>query len=1088
MPRRQDIQKILILGSGPIVIGQACEFDYSGTQACKVLMKEGFEVVLVNSNPATIMTDPELASKVYIEPLQAPFIERIIEKEKPQALIPTLGGQTALNLALELESMGVLSKHGVVLLGANPKVIRAAEDREEFRGILESVGARYPKSELVRSYEQGIRLGEVLGYPLILRPNYTLGGGGGGIAYNRQEYEDMLAQALRESPTSEVLVEESILGWKEFELEIMRDKAGSFVVVCTIENFDPCGVHTGDSITVAPQQTLSDREYQAMRDEACKIVQAVGVETGGANIQFAVHPGTGERVVIEMNPRVSRSSALASKATGFPIAKIAALLAVGYTMDEITNDITKSTPTCYEPALDYIVTKIPRFAFEKFPGSKDLLSTQMRSVGEVMGIGRTLTESLMKALASLEFSAEAIPNVVFDLEKITHPNSQRIWHLFEAFRSGYSIEQINAWTQIDFYFLEALEEIVSFEKTWKDAPELTGELLLRAKKLGFTDSRLAALRGLAGSEGRGAITELRRSKSMHPAFFPVDTCAGEFRSSTPYFYSTYWSRPDPSLNLGKSGVAVIGAGPNRIGQGIEFDYGCVRGVKALQRFGKKVVMINSNPETVSTDYDTADYLFFEPLTVEHVSEVLRYAGVDEFVTQFGGQTPIAMAEALSQEGRKILGSSLNTLDLTEDRSLFSRVCADLGLKVPASGLAKSFDDAKKIALKIAYPVMVRPSYVLGGRRMEVLENPSELEKYFSLYGDLISEKSPLYMDQFLEGALEVDVDLVRGVDWAVIGGIVEHIEAAGVHSGDSMGVLPPERLKPEVEKDIERLSLALAERLQVLGHLNLQLAVKQDQIYVLEANPRSSRSVPFVAKATGIPLVDLAVAGMLGWKSERVKPEAYRWNMGHSSHVKGVVFPFKKFQNSDVILGPEMKSTGETMGRGQTYAEALMKAFLASHVKLPQQGEVFLSLRDKDKNTLFALARELARMGFTLSATSGTADYFNEMGLKTVSLRKVHEGRPNCVDHIRSGRVALVINTTHGKTAIQASYDIRRACIDLGVPCITESDTAWAFLLALKQARMNTWEVSPLSLGQNLSFSAEEKTFSKVEADAPLED
>ena len=1046
-------QKVLILGSGPIVIGQACEFDYSGTQACKVLRERGFEVILVNSNPATIMTDPDIASKVYIEPLKVEFVEKIIEKEKPDAVIPTLGGQTALNLALELFEKGVFEKHNVKLLGAKPEVIRAAEDRELFRNILDQVQAKYPQSRMVKTYEQGVQVGEELGYPLILRPNYTLGGGGGGIAYNRDEYLSLLSLALRESPTSEVLVEESILGWKEFELEVMRDRAGTFVVICSIENLDPCGVHTGDSITIAPQQTLSDRAYQEMRDEACKILNAVGVETGGANIQFAVDPVTGERVVIEMNPRVSRSSALASKATGFPIAKIAALLAVGLRMEEILNDITQVTPTCFEPALDYVVTKIPRFAFEKFQGSKDLLTTQMKSVGEVMSIGRTLQESLMKACLSLEISDEGIQEVSLDVSKLSHANSQRIWHLFQAFREGYSVQELHRWTQIDLYFLEQIEDIVAFEKVLrKSGPSV--ERLLQAKRLGFSDARIAKLWG----KNETSVRELRHKQKLHPGYLQVDTCAGEFASQTPYFYSTYWSEP-MARPEDKSLVAVLGSGPNRIGQGIEFDYSCVRGVLALQSHGHRVVMLNSNPETVSTDYDTADVLFFEPLTAEHVSEALDWVGAKKFVAQLGGQTPINLAHRLEANGFQILGSSLETVDLAEDRARFSKECQDLGLAVPMSAVVGSLAEALEQVSRIGFPVIVRPSYVLGGRRMEVLESESELRSYFERYAEFISKERPCFMDQFLEGALEVDVDLVAGPGGVIIAGVVEHIEAAGVHSGDSMGVLPPQRLKAETEKEVERMSAALATKMGVRGHLNLQLAVKDGQVYVLEANPRSSRSVPFVAKATGIPVVDLAIDAMLG------KP--YRWKLPKWREapqicVKGVVFPFKKFKEADSILGPEMKSTGETMGRGFTYGEALMKAMLSSHLALPQKGEVFFSLKESDKQKLLPMAREFLRMGYTLSATTGTAQFLKQNQLEVLELRKVHEGRPHCVDHIRSGNVAIVVNTTKGRTAVEASFDIRRACTDLGIPCLTESDTAWAYLAALQQVGSGQITVSPL--------------------------
>ncbi len=1056
MPRRKDLKKVLILGSGPIVIGQACEFDYSGTQACKALMKEGLEVILVNSNPATIMTDPEIATRVYIEPLQVPFIEKIIETERPQAVIPTLGGQTALNLALELHKQGILNKYQVQLLGADPKVIQAAEDRELFRDILDKVGAKYPKSHLVRTFEDGMKVGDELGYPLILRPNYTLGGGGGGIAFSPEDYQNMLIQALHESPTSEVLVEESILGWKEYELEVMRDAAGTFVIICSIENFDPCGVHTGDSITIAPQQTLSDREYQAMRDEAGKIINEVGLQTGGANIQFAVHPKTGERVVIEMNPRVSRSSALASKATGFPIAKIAALLAIGYHLEEIQNDITKTTPSCYEPALDYVVTKIPRFAFEKFAGAKDLLSTQMKSVGEVMGIGRTLQESLMKAVLSLERHKEGFPEIKVEEDKISYPNSQRLFHIYQAFRDGWTMETLFELTQITPWFLEQVKALVDFENVLKSS-HLSTELIYQAKKRGFSDALIARLSRHSEDE----VRSWRHREKILPSFQQVDTCAGEFPSSTPYYYSTYWSKPVLLPKFDKR-VAILGSGPNRIGQGIEFDYSCVRGVKAFQKKSWQVCMINSNPETVSTDYDTADFLFFEPLTEEHVSEVLKAAQVDSVVVQLGGQTPIHCAPGLVKRGFKILGSDLETIDLAEDRGRFNQICRELNFKIPESGMAQNLREAEHIVDRIGYPLICRPSYVLGGRRMEVVENAEELVSYFERHQVAISADRPCLIDQFLAGALEVDVDLVRGKNWVVVGGVVEHIEAAGVHSGDSQGVIPPQRLRQEVCDKVEIMSKELADRIGVVGHLNLQLAIKKDQIYMLEANPRSSRSVPFVVKATGIPLVDLGVAAMLGEAEAQVKPSRYIWRARPGVSVKGVVFPFKKFPEADSILGPEMKSTGESMGRGSTYGEALLKGMLSSHMRFPEKGEVFFSLREKDKEDMLVMAQDLVAMGYTLSATKGTAQYFKSHGLNCFEYKKVHEGRPHCVDKIRSGGVHIVVNTTSGRRSIEASFNIRRACIDYSIPCLTESDAAEAFLIALKKAREKAFEVKSL--------------------------
>ena len=1059
MPRIKELRKVLIVGSGPIVIGQACEFDYSGTQACKALMNEGLEVVLVNSNPATIMTDPDLATRVYVEPLTVPYLERIIEIEKPDAIIPTLGGQTALNLALQLDDQGVLAKYGVRMLGADPDVIRSAEDRERFGKIVESVGGRCPRSEMVRTFQHGLEVADRLGFPLILRPNYTLGGGGGGVAFSMEEYQRMIATALKESPTSECLVEESILGWKEFELEVMRDKSGTFVIICSIENVDPCGVHTGDSITVAPQQTLTDVQYQDMRDEARRIVDAVGLATGGANIQFAVDPRTGQRLVIEMNPRVSRSSALASKATGFPIAKIAALLAIGYDLEEIRNDITKSTPSCYEPALDYVVVKIPRFAFEKFPGSQDFLTTQMKSVGESMGIGRTFKEALQKAISSLESRVEGFAETVFSEAKLANPNSLRLYQLAQAFREGWSVDQVWELTQITPWFLEQIKAIVDFETDLAAAASLDAPLLWRAKRLGFSDAAIARARK---TDARAVRAE-RWRLGVRPGFSQVDTCAGEFASETPYYYSSYWAEPSaPPAAAREDTVVIFGSGPNRIGQGIEFDYSCVRGVKRFQKEGKRVVMVNSNPETVSTDYDTSNELYFEPLTEESTLEILSHVRPMGFVAQLGGQTPINLARGLVAEGYRLLGSSLESIDLAEDRGRFSRICEELKFRIPANGMAANLEEARAISEKIGYPMICRPSYVLGGRRMEVVENEDELESYFDRHGSHVGPNSLCLMDQFLAGALEVDVDLVRGEGWAVIGGVVEHIEAAGVHSGDSMGVIPPQRLKPETCARIEAMSIELAERMRTIGHLNLQLAVQKDEIFMLEANPRSSRSLPFVSKATQIPLIDLGVMAMLGYGRDRAKPDAYRWRAQKLVSVKGVVFPFKKFPEADSILGPEMKSTGESMGRGRDYSEALMKASISSHINLPAQGEVFLSLREKDKEELLDLAQALVGMGYRLTATAGTARFMYDHGIDCIPVKKVHEGRPNCVDRIRSGRVALVINTASGRRSVEASFDIRRSCIDYSIPCITESHAAEALLLALKKQRSKEFAVSAL--------------------------
>lgn len=1057
MPLDQKYKKVLILGSGPIVIGQACEFDYSGTQACKALRSLGITVVLINSNPATIMTDPDVANTVYIEPLTTDVIDKILQKEKVDAVIPTLGGQTALNLGLELVRKGILKKHNVEMIGANENVIRAAEDREEFRTVLDRVGAKYPKSVMVRNLEQGLQAAKQIGLPIILRPNYTLGGGGGGVAYSQEEYEKMIAHALSESPTSEVLVEESILGWKEFELEVMRDRTGTFVTICSIENLDPCGVHTGDSITIAPQQTLSERAYQDMRDEARKILDAVGLECGGANVQFAVHPDNGKRVVIEMNPRVSRSSALASKATGFPIAKIAAMLAVGYRLEEVMNDITKVTPSCYEPALDYVVTKIPRFAFEKFPGSKDLLSTQMKSVGEVMSIGRTFKESLQKALSSMETSC-GFEEVEYLTEKLSYPNSQRIFHLAQAFRDGKTVEDVYQLTQINRWFLNQIKDLIDEEEVIRQNPILEKDALLKYKRDGFSDKRIAQLTGKTELE----VRKLRQILEVRPSYLQVDTCAGEFASSTPYFYSTYWSTSKQDYGIPKGSIVVLGSGPNRIGQGIEFDYCCVRGVKALQKYGREVAMVNSNPETVSTDYDTSNYLFFEPLTAEYVLEIGAFLKPEGVVVQLGGQTPINIAKAIQDEGLKLMGSSLNAIDIAEDRSRFKQACEELKIDVPKAGLAHTIDKALAVAKDVGYPLICRPSYVLGGRRMEVIETDDELESYFEKHAVVIAPDSPCFMDQFLEGALEMDVDVVRGVDWSLIGGVIEHIEAAGVHSGDSMGVIPPQRLKSDMLTQIENMCIRLANKLEIVGHLNVQVAIKDDRVYVLEANPRCSRTVPFLAKAAGIPIVDLGVAAIVGKTAKEVQPEKYSYKNIKKVCVKGVVFPFNKFPDSDSILGPEMKSTGESMGRANDYSEALLKAFTSSHHRLSKEGEIFLSLREKDKDTLIDTIKGLYKLGYSFSATQGTAKFLYEQGIDCIPVKKVHEGRPHCVDRIRSGKVVTVINTTSGRQSIDASFSIRRSCIDYRIPCITEDHAADALLLALTKLHTGEFDVAPL--------------------------
>ena len=1043
MPLKKGLKKVAVIGSGPIVIGQASEFDYSGVQACKALKSLNLETVLINSNPATIMTDPETADKIYIEPLSLDYVQKVLEKERPDGLISTLGGQTALNLSLQLSDAGVLKKLRIELLGAKAEAIRSVEDRERFVRLLSRLNARFAKSRLIRSLKEGMEAVHALGFPLILRPNFTLGGSGGGVVYSLEEFQQRLFQALSESPTSEVLVEASLLGWKEFELEVMRDCRGTFVVICSIENVDPCGVHTGDSVTAAPQMTLSDRAYQAMRDEARNIIEAVGLETGGANIQFAVHPVTGERLVIEVNPRVSRSSALASKATGFPIAKISALLAVGLTLDEITNDITKATPSCYEPALDYIVVKMPRFDFQKYHGAEDILGTEMQSVGEVMALGRTFKESFQKARQALELK-HFDPRRDFSEKRLSAPSSRRMDYILEAFRRGYSIKTLNRVTHIDSWFLQQFSEIAALEKKFSEKKNLRPQFIREAKEAGFSDEAIA--RGFQVKPDD--IYRLRKKNGIAPAFFRVDTCAGEFASKTPYYYSTYHGKRTHSEQTDKPLAAVIGGGPNRIGQGIEFDYNCVRGLRALRRLGYETVLINSNPETVSTDYDSSDRLFFEPVTLEHVREVFLWTKVKSFIAQLGGQTPIELAFPLCKEGFELKGSSLQAMDLAEDRGRFAKLCAQLGFQTAKSGLAKDLQSALSQADKISYPLICRPSYVLGGRRMEIIENPEELKDYFHRHSLSLKDK-PCLMEELLEDFVEVDVDLVRGSDWAVIGGAMEHIESTGIHSGDSMAALPAQTLDSETIKKMEGLSLLLAEELKIMGFLNLQLAVKNKQIYMIEANPRSSRTVPFISKAGGVALSDLGVSAIMGLKAKALKGLLKKPDFKKQIFVKGVVFPFKKFKKADSLLGPEMRSIGEVMGRGETYPEALTKALISSHFRLPEEGEVFLSLRDKDKSQVFEEIQKLKRLGCSFSATKGTARQLKAWDVPCTEVKKVHEGRPHCVDRITSGAVAMVFNTAAGRRSIDASFSIRRSCIDHGIPCLTHTNSIKAFVLAL---------------------------------------
>lgn len=1071
MPKRTDINKLLILGSGPIVIGQACEFDYSGTQACKALREEGYEVILVNSNPATIMTDPDTAHKVYVEPLETQWLEKVIEKERPDALVPTLGGQTALNAAIKLSEAGILKKYGVELLGASVEAINKAEDRELFKEVMRDIGADVAKSFTVHTMEEGKKAAQELGFPLVLRPSFTLGGSGGGIAYNEGEFEAILTQGLMESPTTEVLVEESALGWKEFELEVMRDQAGTFVVICTIENFDPMGVHTGDSITVAPAMTLTDAQYQAMRDEGKKIIDAIGVATGGANIQFAVEPKTGRRIVIEMNPRVSRSSALASKATGFPIAKIAAKLAVGYELHEIINDITKTTPCSFEPTIDYVVTKVPRFNFEKFGGVRDSLTTQMKSIGEVMGIGRTFRESFQKALASLERGAGGLEPVTLDERKLIEPNSQRLFHVAQAYRDGWTLEKLHDKTKIDPWFLNQLKILVDLEKSVNNETMNNKESLHRFKKEGFSDRHLAYLADTSPE----AVRKKRHELGVRPGYCVVDTCAGEFASTTPYYYSTYHKAPEKSLEV-SDGVVVLGSGPNRIGQAIEFDYSCVQGVKAIRENGYKAIMINSNPETVSTDYDTSNYLFFEPLNEEHVLEVLDFVKPMGVCVQLGGQTPINLATHVERGGYKILGSSLGSIEGAEDRHKFSQICGHLELKLPKHRTAQSGPEAIRVAQEVGFPIICRPSFVLGGSRMEIFDEISELENYLGRFPDVMGEGRPLLIDQFLENALEVDVDMICDGETAYVGGIIEHIERAGVHSGDSMGVLPPQKLKPETIKKIEEVSKDLCLALKIVGCLNLQLAIKNDEVFVLEANPRSSRSIPFVAKATEVPLVKLAMACMLGKKLTIDR----KWSDLESISVKGVVFPFKKFSDLDLVLGPEMRSTGETMGRAvkngdspASYSEALEKAFVSCGLKIPDGGRVLFSINDKKKEESIPLAKMAKECGYKILATGGTADFFKENGIEVTKINKVRQGSPHCVDIILAGQTQLVINTTSGARSTADSFSLRRSCTEKNIPCLTEMAAAQAFLqvLASRKTGIAKPQVSHLGSARGSYYS-----------------
>jgi carbamoyl-phosphate synthase large subunit len=1068
MPKRKDIKKILIIGSGPIVIGQACEFDYSGTQACKALRAEGYEVVLVNSNPATIMTDPEIADRTYIEPLTKEYLEKIISVEKPQALLPTVGGQTALNLAVELAESGVLEKYDVELIGASLRAIKVAEDRLWFKDAIRKVGLDVPTSALINNAPDGLTLADQLGYPVVIRPSFTLGGTGGSIAYNREEFTEAIARALDASPVHEALVEESVLGWKEYELEVMRDYRDNFVVICSIENFDPMGVHTGDSITVAPAQTLTDKEYQRMRDAAAAIIREVGVETGGSNIQFAIDPATGRMIVIEMNPRVSRSSALASKATGFPIAKIAALLAVGMSLDEIPNDITKKTPSCFEPTIDYVVAKIPKWQFEKFAGADSTLGTQMKSVGEVMAIGRTFKEALQKGIRSLEPSspwrAPTDTPVSMLREKIATPRPDRIHWLFVALERGISSKEAVELTKIDPWFIEQLQEIIAVNRrlasvTVETVPE---DLLREAKRIGTSDEQLAQIWKTTPS----AVRHRRAKAHVSPVYKRVDTCAAEFESFTPYMYSTYEDE-DESAPTDRPKIAILGSGPNRIGQGIEFDYCCCHASFALREDGYETIMVNCNPETVSTDYDTSDRLYFEPLTLEDVLAVVEREKPQGVIVQFGGQTPLNLALELKRNGVPIIGTAPESIDLAEDRRRFGRLLDDLKIPQPKNGTALVPEEAARVASEIGFPVLVRPSYVLGGRAMVIAYDLNTVQEYVA-QAALMGPMRPVLIDQFLEEATEVDVDALADGDDVIIGGVMEHIEEAGVHSGDSSCVLPPVSLSPSVLARIRDYTNRLAKALQVVGLMNVQYAIQRDTVYVLEVNPRASRTVPFVSKATGVPLAKVAARLMAGRKlrdmnlpvviSDGVAEIAVRDYFA----VKSPVFPFNKFRGVDTILGPEMRSTGEVMGVAKSFGQAFAKAQLAAGQRLPRKGSIFLSVSDHDKRHCGPLAKELHALGFRLIATRGTAAALEAAGVPAEPVYKVNEGRPNIVDLVKTGKVDMIINTPLGRESFYDEKSIRRAAIRYNIPCITTLSAANAAARGIRALVDQPLEISAL--------------------------
>jgi carbamoyl-phosphate synthase large subunit len=1060
MPKRTDIKKILLIGSGPIVIGQACEFDYSGTQACKALREEGYQIVLVNSNPATIMTDPEVAERTYIEPLVPEIVEKVIEKEQPQALLPTLGGQTALNLAVKLSETGVLERFGVELIGAKLSAIKKAENRDLFKESINKIRLNVPPSGVAHSINQAWDIVSDIGFPVIIRPSFTLGGAGGSVAYNREEFEEYAKAGLDLSPASEILIEQSVLGWKEFELEVMRDGKDNVVIICSIENFDPMGVHTGDSITVAPAQTLTDKEYQRMRDAAIAIIREIGVDTGGSNIQFAINPEDGEMVVIEMNPRVSRSSALASKATGYPIAKIAAKLAIGYTLDEIPNDITRYTPASFEPTIDYAVVKIPRFAFEKFPQTEPLLTTQMKSVGEVMAIGRTFKEALQKAIRSLEIDSSGLEPITANLElireKLLIPNPERLWYIADAIRCGIDIKEINNLTKIDPWFLENIGHIVELENQIKkfSSDTLPAPILRRAKAIGFSDIRLAELTNTSQDE----IRKKSKGLKINKAYKMVDTCAAEFEAYTPYLYSTYEGE-DEALPDQKRKIVILGGGPNRIGQGIEFDYSCVHASLSLKEEGFESIMVNCNPETVSTDYDTSDRLYFEPLTLEDTLSIIQKEKPSGVIVQLGGQTPLKLAIPLASRGVNVIGTSPQDIDLAEDRERFRALIIDLGLKQPKSGIARSVDEAKRIAFEIGFPVMVRPSYVLGGRAMEIVYSEGALIAYTKA-AVKVSPNQPILIDEFIKDAKELDVDAISDGALVVVGGILEHIEEAGVHSGDSAMVLPPFSVEAPLIEEIISQTKALALALNVKGLMNIQFAIKDQDVYVLEVNPRASRTIPFVSKAIGIPLAKLGTKVMLGKSLNRLR--FTKEIVPKHICIKESVFPFIKFPGVDTILGPEMKSTGEVMGIDTELRRTFAKAQIAAGTFLPLEGTAFVSVKDEDKPKVISIAKKLKDLGFKLMCTMGTALYLEKHKINCDTVNKVIEGRPHVVDHIKNGDVQLVVNTTFGEKEISQSYSIRRESLTKNVPYFTTIAASSAAVDAIEVLKTEGLEVRAL--------------------------